>query len=172
MKAMIKRLLIASMIFSISLLWSATSIAAEVNSIDIIDYGLYKTTFAHWQQAPDTHRGEQLGTPPGGVLDADLLERLIFSSRPVIIGLFVVATAFMGYSASRIGIDAGFSKLLPLEHEYMKTYVEYRDAFGGANRVVIARNRSQTPASGDRAATRSSTSSGTPTCPSGSAASP
>jgi hypothetical protein len=58
MKAMIKRLFIASTIFSIPLLWSATSIAAEVNSIDIIDYGLYKTTFAHWQQAPDTHRGE------------------------------------------------------------------------------------------------------------------
>jgi len=58
MKAMIKRWLIASMIFSIPLLWSATSIAAEVSSIDIIDYGLYKTTFAHWQEAPDTHRGE------------------------------------------------------------------------------------------------------------------
>ena len=58
MKAMIKRWLIASMIFSIPLLWSATSIAADVNSIDIIDYGLYKTTFAHWQQAPDTHQGE------------------------------------------------------------------------------------------------------------------
>ena len=58
MKTIIKRFLIASMIFSIPLLYSATSIAAEVNSIDIIDYGLYKTTFAHWQEAPDTHRGE------------------------------------------------------------------------------------------------------------------
>jgi hypothetical protein len=58
MKAIIKSFLIASMILSIPLLWSATSIAAEVNSIDIIDYGLYKTTFAHWQEAPDTHRGE------------------------------------------------------------------------------------------------------------------
>jgi hypothetical protein len=58
MKAIIKSFLIASMILSVSLLWSATSIAAEVNSIDIIDYGLYKTTFAHWQEAPDTHRGE------------------------------------------------------------------------------------------------------------------
>ena len=58
MKTIIKRFLIASMIFSIPLLWSATSFAAEVNSIDIIDYGLYKTTFAHWQEAPDTHRGE------------------------------------------------------------------------------------------------------------------
>jgi hypothetical protein len=58
MKAIIKKFLIASMIFSIPLLWSATSIAAEASSIDIIDYGLYKTTFAHWQEAPDTHRGE------------------------------------------------------------------------------------------------------------------
>jgi hypothetical protein len=58
MKTIIKRFLIASLIFSIPLLCSATSIAAEVNSIDIIDYGLYKTTFAHWQEAPDTHRGE------------------------------------------------------------------------------------------------------------------
>ena len=58
MKAIIKSFLIASMILSIPLLWAATSIAAEVNSIDIIDYGLYKTTFAHWQEAPDTHRGE------------------------------------------------------------------------------------------------------------------
>jgi hypothetical protein len=58
MKAMIKRLFIASMVFVFPLLWSTASVAAEVNSIDIIDYGLYKTTFAHWQQAPDTHRGE------------------------------------------------------------------------------------------------------------------
>jgi hypothetical protein len=58
MKAMMKRFLIASMVLFISLLWSTTSIAAEVNSIDIIDYGLYKTTFAHWQQAPDTQRCE------------------------------------------------------------------------------------------------------------------
>ncbi|MCG6981336.1 MAG: DUF3859 domain-containing protein, partial [Deltaproteobacteria bacterium] len=58
MKAIIKSFLIASMILSIPLLWAATSIAAEVNSIDIIDYGLYKTTFAHWQEAPDTRRGE------------------------------------------------------------------------------------------------------------------
>ena len=58
MKVIIKKILIASMIFCIPLLWSATSIAVEVSSIDIIDYGLYKTTFAHWQEAPDTHRGE------------------------------------------------------------------------------------------------------------------
>jgi predicted RND superfamily exporter protein len=68
----------------------------------------------------------------------DGLERLIFSRRPWVIGLFAAATVFMGYSATRIGIDAGFSKLLPLHHEYMKTFVDYREEFGGANRVIIA----------------------------------
>ena len=47
-------------------------------------------------------------------------------------------TVFMAYQASHLPIDAGFAKLLPLKHEYMQTYVQYRDSFGGANRVVIA----------------------------------
>jgi predicted RND superfamily exporter protein len=66
------------------------------------------------------------------------LERLIFSRRPWVIAVFAVTTALMSYSASRIGIDAGFSKLLPLHHEYMETFTEYRDEFGGANRIIIA----------------------------------
>jgi predicted RND superfamily exporter protein len=66
------------------------------------------------------------------------LDKLIFARRGVVIGLFLLVTLFMGVSASRIGIDAGFSKLLPLHHDYMKTFTEYRDEFGGANRVIIA----------------------------------
>ncbi len=66
------------------------------------------------------------------------LENLVFHHRRLVVALFVVLTLFMIYQASQLRIDAGFAKQLPLEHEYMKTYVEYRDAFGGANRVVIA----------------------------------
>jgi predicted RND superfamily exporter protein len=66
------------------------------------------------------------------------LENLIFSNRRLVVALFGLVTVFMAYQATNLRIDAGFAKLLPLEHEYMKTYVEYRDAFGGANRVVIA----------------------------------
>ena len=66
------------------------------------------------------------------------LENAIFGHRRLVIVLFVLVTIFMGWSASRIGIDAGFAKLLPLEHEYMKTYVKHRDDFGGANRILIA----------------------------------
>jgi uncharacterized protein len=66
------------------------------------------------------------------------LENLVFLNRRVVIGFFIVMTAFMAYQASNLRVDAGFEKLLPLEHEYMKTYLQYRDEFGGANRVVIA----------------------------------
>ena len=66
------------------------------------------------------------------------LQNLIFGHRRWVVVLFALITVFMAFQASGLRIDAGFAKLLPLEHEYMKTYVEYRDAFGGANRVVIA----------------------------------
>ncbi len=68
----------------------------------------------------------------------DRTEEFLFNRRPWIIGIFIVVTLFMGYSARNLHIDAGFSKLLPLEHEYMQTYVEHRENFSGANRVLIA----------------------------------
>ena len=58
MKAMVKRLLTGLMIISFILGWSMASMATEVDSIKIIDFGLYKTTFAGWQEAPDTQRGQ------------------------------------------------------------------------------------------------------------------
>jgi len=66
------------------------------------------------------------------------VENLIFSHRRLVVVFFLLMTVFMAYQASHLRIDAGFAKLLPLEHEYMQTYLEYREQFGGANRVVIA----------------------------------
>ncbi|MBI4915068.1 MAG: MMPL family transporter [Acidobacteria bacterium] len=66
------------------------------------------------------------------------LENLIFGHRRTVLAIFAVVTVLMGVSASRLRVDAGFAKLLPLKHEYMKTYLQYRDEFGGANRVLIA----------------------------------
>ena len=66
------------------------------------------------------------------------LENLIFGHRRIVVVLFIVLTLFMVWQASHLRIDAGFAKLLPLKHPYMKTYLEYREQFGGANRVVIA----------------------------------
>lgn len=66
------------------------------------------------------------------------IEGLVFRFRPLVIGLFVVATLFMLWSATALKVDAGFNKLLPLEHPYMKTFIEYQKEFGGANRILIA----------------------------------
>jgi predicted RND superfamily exporter protein len=66
------------------------------------------------------------------------LQRLIFGHRPAVITIFVFITLFMGWSATHLRIDAGFAKMVPLQHEYMKTFVKYREEFGGANRVLIA----------------------------------
>lgn len=66
------------------------------------------------------------------------LERLVFARRPLVLGLFAAVTAVMAVSATNLKVDAGFAKLLPLKHEYMQTFLQYRDEFGGANRVLIA----------------------------------
>ena len=41
-------------------------------------------------------------------------------------------------SASRLIVDAGFNKMVPLKHPYMQVYRDYEKVFGGANRVAIA----------------------------------
>ena len=66
------------------------------------------------------------------------LERLLFARRRLVIVAFVLVTLAMGWLATGLRVDAGFTKLVPLEHEYMRTFLEYRDEFGGADRVVIA----------------------------------
>ncbi len=67
-----------------------------------------------------------------------LLEDFIFGHRIAVIIGFILLTIGMLYQATHLRVDAGFSKLLPLKHEYMQTFVEHRQAFGGANRILIA----------------------------------
>ncbi len=67
-----------------------------------------------------------------------LLERLVFDRRRVVVVVFAVVTLLMALSATRLKIDAGFTKLLPLEHEYMQTFVEHREQFSGANKILVA----------------------------------
>jgi predicted RND superfamily exporter protein len=63
---------------------------------------------------------------------------LIFEHRKAWLIAFGVATALFAVSASRLAVDAGFSKMVPLSHPYMKVYRQYEKEFGGANRVAIA----------------------------------
>ena len=66
------------------------------------------------------------------------IERLLFARRRLVLAAFVLATLAMGWLATGLRVDAGFTKLVPVEHEYMQTFLKYREEFGGADRVVIA----------------------------------
>ena len=66
------------------------------------------------------------------------IEKLLFARRGLVLAAFALVTLAMGWLATGLRVDAGFTKLVPVEHEYMRTFLEYRDEFGGADRVVIA----------------------------------
>lgn len=65
-------------------------------------------------------------------------EALVFGARPLVLVLFAALTVVMLYFAAQLRVDAGFKKQIPLDHEYMQTFLEYEQDFGGANRVLIA----------------------------------
>ncbi len=66
------------------------------------------------------------------------IENLLFGHRRLVLAAFALATLAMGWQAAGLRVDAGFTKLVPVEHEYMRTFLKYRDEFGGADRVLVA----------------------------------
>ncbi len=62
----------------------------------------------------------------------------VFQQRKPLIALFGLITLVMLYFASQLKVDATFEKNIPLKHEYMQTYIQYQEEFGGANRVLVA----------------------------------
>ncbi|NDY95762.1 efflux RND transporter permease subunit [Wenzhouxiangella limi] len=62
----------------------------------------------------------------------------IFSIRPLVLLIFAIGTVVMMFFLAQLRVDAGFLKQLPLEHEYMQTFMEYEREFGGANRIMVA----------------------------------
>lgn len=67
-----------------------------------------------------------------------ILEKIIFGNRAIVLAVFSLITVLMLFAASQLKIDAGFRKQLPLNHEYMKTFIDYEREFGGTNRILIA----------------------------------
>ncbi len=72
-------------------------------------------------------------------------EYALFRHRLVVLAIFALATFFLLFKATQIQLDAGFSKNIPLKHEYMQTYMQHEQDFGGANNILV----SMCDASGD-----------------------
>ena len=63
---------------------------------------------------------------------------VLFSWRRGFLALFVLITLGLLWSATHLRVDAGFEKMIPLQHEYMQTFTAYQKTFGGANRILVA----------------------------------
>lgn len=67
-----------------------------------------------------------------------MIQSLFFGRRTLWLMISCLITLWLGWQASQLQVDAGFAKLLPLEHSFMKTLIKHRADFGGANRVLVA----------------------------------
>jgi predicted RND superfamily exporter protein len=65
-------------------------------------------------------------------------DRFVFGFRPWLLFAIAAISVAMLFFASQLRVDAGFRKQIPLTHEYMQTFLDYEQEFGGANRVLIA----------------------------------
>ncbi|AWL11895.1 Putative membrane protein [Saliniradius amylolyticus] len=68
----------------------------------------------------------------------DFFEVLIFRHRAWVLTLFAVLTGLLLWQATALRLDAGFTKNIPLKHEYMQTYMKHRESFGGANNILVS----------------------------------
>jgi uncharacterized protein len=66
------------------------------------------------------------------------LERFVFARRVLVLALLGVFTLVMGLFALKLRMEAGFEKQMPIGHEYVRTFEQYRNQLFGANRLTIA----------------------------------
>ncbi len=65
------------------------------------------------------------------------LENFLFARRAAVLAVLVLLTLALSVFASRLKMDAGFDKQLPSNHEYITTFLKYRDDLFGANRLTV-----------------------------------
>lgn len=67
-----------------------------------------------------------------------MVEPPIFRGRFITITLLSLITLFLLWHTAQVRPNAGWLKMVPQEHPYMQTFMEYYRDFGGANTVLIA----------------------------------
>ena len=79
----------------------------------------------------------------GGVLhtyhpgeEEHLLERLIFTYRPLLLLLFTLATLFFGYQITKLRPDASFEKMIPMEHPFIQSFMKHAADLGAAGTSI------------------------------------
>lgn len=67
-----------------------------------------------------------------------IVEPPIFKWRAVTLVVLALLTIFFAFNAAQLRPNAGWLKMVPKEHPYMKTFMQYYRDFGGANTVLIS----------------------------------
>lgn len=69
-----------------------------------------------------------------------LIERLLFNHRKIVLLLFALVTAFLGFQARHLTIAASFDKTLPSNSEFILNYRDHKDdlkSLGNTVRIVV-----------------------------------
>ena len=66
------------------------------------------------------------------------VEPIIYGRRRVVLVVLAIATALLAWQASMLKPQAGWLKMVPQSHPYMKTFLQYYKDFGGANTVLVS----------------------------------
>ncbi|MCY1326779.1 efflux transporter, putative, hydrophobe/amphiphile efflux-3 family [compost metagenome] len=64
-------------------------------------------------------------------------DRLMAWRKPLL-GIFVLLTLALGYSATQVRLDPAFNKQIPVRHEYMLNFLDFSSVFTGANRLLVS----------------------------------
>jgi predicted RND superfamily exporter protein len=66
------------------------------------------------------------------------LEKLLFARRGLFLIFLILLTAFLAYSASKVGLDSRSEKYIPIEHQYIKNHMRHaNDLSSGLNNIKI-----------------------------------
>lgn len=79
-------------------------------------------------------------SPDSTKTKAPLAERLIFSKRPVVMLLMLIATIVLAWQATQLKVAASFEKMIPTNHEYVVNFLENRadlTSLGNVVRVTV-----------------------------------
>ncbi|MBD5802264.1 MMPL family protein [Azoarcus sp. Aa7] len=74
----------------------------------------------------------------------NLLERIIFNNRLILVIVCVLLTAVFGYQASRLEINASFEKMMPVSHPFIQNYLKSAASLrglGNSVRIVVENDR-------------------------------
>lgn len=74
----------------------------------------------------------------------NLLERVIFNNRLLVLLACLVATILLGAAATRIKVNANFERMIPHNSQYVQTYLAYKNQLPGLGNTVrvVVENKS------------------------------